>query len=205
MSGMVAARMLELVVAVTLGAALLALLALLHVLRGAARRRAVAHADVAVVLGAAVHEGRPSPVFAGRITHGVSLLECGMVDLLIFTGGQPPGCAAAESEIAAEYARTMGVEEDRIRVERRSTSTWTNLIEAIAIMEAEGKRSMLVVSDPMHMSRAMAMASSLGVSAAPAPTPVSGVRGPGARARFAVREALALVVFWVLRARGTGG
>lgn len=158
-------------------------------------------ADVAVVLGAAVRGDDPSPVFAGRIEHAVSLLEARAVEALVLTGGRPAGAPVAESEVARQYARSLGVDDSRILVEHHSTTTWTNLVEAAAVVEAAGYRSMLIVSDPLHMSRAMCMARKLALDAAPAPTARTGTRAPMGRVYMLAREVGALLRFSLLGTR----
>ncbi len=44
--------------------------------------------DAALVLGAAVWQGKPSPVFEERIKHAIKLYTQGKVHTLIFTGGK---------------------------------------------------------------------------------------------------------------------
>jgi uncharacterized SAM-binding protein YcdF (DUF218 family) len=46
----------------------------------------------------------------------------------------------------------------------------------------------LIVSDPLHMKRAMRMAAELGVEASPAPTPTSRYRSWATKAPFLARE-----------------
>ena len=48
-----------------------------------------AHADAAVVLGAAAWDKRPSPVFRERINHAITLYQSHRVGKIIFTGGTP--------------------------------------------------------------------------------------------------------------------
>src|ERR1700748_3122117 len=43
--------------------------------------------DAAIVLGAAAHGGRPSPVFQARLDYGLELYRQGRVRFLIATGG----------------------------------------------------------------------------------------------------------------------
>ena len=68
-----------------------------------------ARADVAIVLGAAVSGGEPSPVFRERIAHGVDLYEAGRVERLLFTGGRGEGTSIAESEAARVMAVAEGI------------------------------------------------------------------------------------------------
>src|SRR5687768_3339266 len=86
-----------------------------------------AHADVAIVLGAAVWDAEPSPVFAARIDHAIWLFEKGQMELLIFTGGRAEGDRLSEAEAARDYALAKGIPRSAIYLETTSTSTHGNL------------------------------------------------------------------------------
>ena len=58
--------------------------------------------DCAIVLGAAVSDSRPSPVFRARLDHGVTLYQKNIVEKLIFTGGIGAGDTQAESAVGAD-------------------------------------------------------------------------------------------------------
>ena len=75
------------------------------------------------------------------------------------------------------------------------------VIEAAAVVEAAGYRSMLIVSDPLHMGRAMSMARTLALEAAPAPTARAGTRTPMGRLYMLAREVAALLRFSLLKTR----
>lgn len=132
-----------------------------------------APADAAIVLGAAVWDTRPSPVFEERIRHAIDLYERGDVRALIFTGGLGQGDRLSEAEVAQEYATARGVPAERIFVESVSTITAENLQEANHIVEQQGFSRVLIVSDPLHMKRSIAIARGLGIDAHPSPTPTS--------------------------------
>jgi len=145
-------------------------------------------AGAAVVLGAAVWSDRPSPVFRERINHAVQLYNEGRVQKLIFTGGLAQGDQLAESEAAREYALTLGVPDQDILLETVSHNTCENLLQARQIMALNGIAQVLVVSDPMHMRRAMWLADALGVNALPSPTSTTRYQTFGSKASFLARE-----------------
>jgi uncharacterized SAM-binding protein YcdF (DUF218 family) len=151
-------------------------------------------ADVAIVLGAATTGDRPSPVFEERIRHGIALYRSGAVDALLFTGGRGDGAPVAESAVARGYALRAGIPAEAILTEEVSQTTQENLAQAHATMEPRGWDSAMIVSDPLHMMRALRMAEDLGIAAAPAPTPTSRYRGFLAKAGFLTRE----TVFYTL-------
>ena len=149
-------------------------------------------ADVAVVLGAAVHGHQPSPVFEQRIRHALVLYEKGTVARLLFTGGTAAGGGVAEAEVARRFALRRGVPARAILIENRSRTTQENLFEARKLMRAHRLSSAAIVSDPLHLARAVRMARDLGIDAYPAPTPTSRYRSWQAKAGFLARE----VVFY---------
>jgi uncharacterized SAM-binding protein YcdF (DUF218 family) len=145
-------------------------------------------ADVAIVLGAAVQGDRPSPVFEERIRHGVTLYRQGRVRRLLFTGGSAGGGEGTEAAVARRVALAMGVPAEAILIEENSHTTLQNLVEARPVMQSAGLRSVLLVSDPLHMKRALAMCAGLGMDCTGAPTPTSRYRGFLAKAEFLLRE-----------------
>ncbi len=147
-----------------------------------------APADAAVILGAAVYRDRPSPVFRERINHGIELYRSGQVDYLIFTGGLGNRDNIAESEAARAYALASGVPAGRILIETASIDTESNLAEARRIADEMGFERVLVVSDPFHMKRAMAIADDLGMNASASPTTTSRYRSVRSQAIFLIRE-----------------
>ncbi|MGD9780637.1 MAG: YdcF family protein [Kiritimatiellia bacterium] len=176
----------------TLGGLLLAIFAWLATLGTAiglygASDRAV-ESDCAIVLGAAAYGNRPSPVFEERIRHGIALYRTGLVSKIIFTGGYGTGAPRAESEVAAAYAVREGVPEADILVELRSRTTQQNLAEAKILMESNGLRTAILVSDPLHMRRAIWMAKDLDIPAVSSPTPTTRYRSFNTQFRFLRRE-----------------
>ena len=136
-----------------------------------------ATADAAVVLGAAVWGAEVSPVFRERINHGIDLYREGRVRKLIFTGGQGNPGEPTESSAARRYALRRGVPAEDILIEEKSHTTYENILYAKELAEAQGVRRVLVVSDPLHMKRAVTMARDMGLEADPSPTPTSRYRG----------------------------
>jgi len=135
------------------------------------------HADAAVVLGAAVWTTNVSPVFRERINHAISLYKNGQVRKLIFTGGQGNPGEPTESSAARDYALQSGVPASDILIEEKSHTTYENIVYAKQLADTHGIKNVLIVSDPLHMKRAMAMASDVGLTADPSPTPSTRYQG----------------------------
>ena len=152
-------------------------------------RDQAAPADTIIVLGAAAYDAVPSPVFKARIEHGLHLFDDGLAGTLIFTGGYGGGGARfAESQVARRYAMRQGVPETAILIESTSQTTYQNLFEARRLMQEHGLRRAIVVSDPLHMARALRLCRGLGIDALGSPTPTTRFRSFRTRWEFLARE-----------------
>lgn len=145
-------------------------------------------ADVAIVLGAAVSHDKPSPVFTERINHAINLYHAENVKKLIFTGGIGETQTLAEATIARNYAVSKQVKEQDIYIETDSLTTKQNLINAKQIVNQENFKSALLVSDGLHLKRAMLMAKDLGFNIKPSATPTSRYKSLKTKLPFALRE-----------------
>lgn len=145
-------------------------------------------ADAAIVLGAAAYESGPSPVYRERLNHAVLLYNEGYVSTIILTGGYGKGNKVSDAEIGARYVASLGVPEDDILLEKRSTVTRENLENAAEIMDRKGLSSALIVSDPLHMRRAMLLARDAGITAFTSPTRTSRYQSDDTKFDFLRRE-----------------
>ena len=127
-------------------------------------------ADAAIVLGAAVWSTSVSPVFRERINHAIELYRQGKVRKLIFTGGQGNSNEPTEAAAARAYALANGIPSQDILVEQKSHTTYENIVYAKQLADSNNIKKVLLVSDPMHMKRAMTMALDVGFDASPSPT-----------------------------------
>jgi uncharacterized SAM-binding protein YcdF (DUF218 family) len=145
-------------------------------------------ADAAVVLGAAVRTTGPSPVYVERINHAVELYRSGAVKYIIMTGGKGLGERVTEADAGREQAIAAGVPPDVILTETRSRDTRQNLANVKPIIAQHGIGKVLIVSDPLHMARAMQMAADEGLDAAPSPTPTTRYRTFVSQIPMLIRE-----------------
>lgn len=139
--------------------------------------RSEAPADAAIVLGAAVWSSGVSPVFRERINHGIELYQKGKVRKLIFTGGQGNPGEPTEAAAARDYALQSGVPLQDMLIEQKSHTTYENILYAKQVADAQGIKKVLIVSDPLHMKRAVLMARDAGLLAEPSPTPSTRYQG----------------------------
>lgn len=152
------------------------------------RQTATENADAAIVLGAAINSKGPTPVFRERIRHAITLYQAGRVGKLVLTGGIGEGMGQAESDSARQYAIGQGVPADDIYIETVSHTTLGNLEEARRVMQEHHLSSALIVSDPLHMKRAMRMAEDLGLAVHSSPTPTTMFQSASAQLPFLLHE-----------------
>lgn len=145
-------------------------------------------ADAIVVLGAAAYDAQPSPVFTERIRHGLDLYRRGYADRLIFTGGYGSGARFSESQVARRFALREGVPAQAILIETLSQTTFENLSRARDLMVEHRIQRIVVVSDPLHMARALRLCRELGIDALGSPTPSTRFRSFRTRWEFLLRE-----------------
>ncbi len=156
-------------------------------------------ADVAIILGAATDGREISPVFEERLNHGIWLYENGYVGNIILTGGYGEGNDRSDADIAKEYMVSQGILEEDILLEEKSTITEENLENAKIIMEQEGYDIALVVSDPLHMKRAMLMAKDYGITAYSSPTQTSAYVTKKSQLPFLAREVFFYTGYQIVR------
>jgi len=152
-------------------------------------RDQAAPADAIIVLGAAAYDAKPSPVFEERIRHGLDLYHQGYAPKLIFTGGfGGAGARFSESQVARRYALKQQVPGRDILIETRSRTTRQNLVEAKQVMRKHDMHKVIVVSDPLHMARALRLSKELGIDALASSTPSTRFRSFHTSWRFLLQE-----------------
>ena len=137
-------------------------------------------ADAIVVLGGGVQSNRElSEQSMRRTIMGIRLFRRGLAPVLVFSGGTA-GQTAAEADVMAALARELGIPAQRILVETVSFNTRSEAVEVARLIGPEGKRQILLVTDPFHMGRAQAVFERAGFVVRPAPSDpwVDGHRRP---------------------------
>jgi uncharacterized SAM-binding protein YcdF (DUF218 family) len=149
-------------------------------------------ADAAIVLGAAVWAGAPSPVLTARLAHALELFQKKQVNYIIVTGGTGTGDNLSEAEAGAQYLIENGVPASNIVLERDGRSTLQSLQAAAQLAAPLRLKRVLLVSDPFHMLRSLKMAHDLGFEAFASPTQTSPISTrPREEWLYMVREAIA--------------
>lgn len=155
-------------------------------------------ADAIIVLGCKLlPNGEPSGSLRARAEAGARLWLEGRAPVLITTGAShetPPG----EAVVAAAIARAMGVPEAAIRLEEKSRNTDGNFAFSVGLMP--GPR-VIVVTEPFHMARALAIAKAYRLDPIPYPVRSPAWERPMDRARLTVRDAVSFAWWRAERAR----
>ena len=121
--------------------------------------------DVVIVLGASTSPaGGPTPTLRRRVVKGVRIFEETGARALLLTGG-PAGRRPAEAEVMRDLARLAGVPEDRILIETEASTTFENARRSADIMRRHGWTRAVVVTDALHIPRALLAFRGVGVRA----------------------------------------
>jgi len=136
-------------------------------------------------------------VFAARLDHAETLYREGRAARVLVTGGRSPEDKVSEAAAGSVWLQAHGVPAAAILIEDRSRTTRQNLANAAEVLGADRTKLVLIVSDPLHMRRAMAMAAAQGFAALPAPTPTTRYRSLGTQLPFLAREVWFMHVHWL--------
>ncbi len=133
-------------------------------------------AGAIVVMGAAQYDGAPSPDLASRLEQAERLWRQHYASAVMVTGAKQPGDQFTEAEASARYLRAAGIPAGDI-LEAGGNDSWDNLADAAPTLLARGDKTVLVVTDPFHEARSLAIASSVGLDPYPTPTETSPIKG----------------------------
>lgn len=160
---------------------------LIQVLRGT-RDEGPASVDAILVLGRKLRNDGLTPVFIARLAHAESLWRQGSAPRIIVAGGLTGEASRSEAEAGRDWLLAQGVPAVALFTEDQSQHTLENLFFVRETLRAEGWRTLLLVSDPLHMARAAATAKGLGLATHRAPAtacpPSRGSLGWWKRAAF---------------------
>ena len=147
-----------------------------------------------IILGAKVKPGGVlSLSLKNRMDIAIPYLEQHPQVKVIVSGGQGADEEQTEASAMYDYLVRSGIDESRILIEDRSTSTFQNLAFSKALLPAD-VRDLTIVSNDFHLRRATYLANTLGfeVDVIAAPTPKS------VKLKSEIRERLALLKTYVM-------
>jgi vancomycin permeability regulator SanA len=151
----------------------------------------VERADAIVVLGAAQYNGRPSPLFKGRLDHAFLLWQQGRADLVVTVGSNQPGDVTTEAQAGRDYLVSHGVPASAVVALPVGHTTFDSLQAATGALHARSLTSAFLVSDPWHNARIEAIASDVGIAGYASATWTSADTTEETRARAYLRETFA--------------
>jgi uncharacterized SAM-binding protein YcdF (DUF218 family) len=151
-------------------------------------------ADAILVFGTAANYLTPAPDLEARLERALQLYQRGLAPIVAVTGGKRPGDLFTEGQISATWleAQPNGVPKDAIIIGGGADS-WDNVGSVAPALRARGVQSILVVTDPFHEDRAMAIVSSYGFSPSPTPSEHSPIHGV-AELGYLIKESVEVAV-----------
>ena len=142
-------------------------------------------AGAIVVMGAAQYDGVPSPDLRARLDEAGLLWHQGFAKTVVVTGSKEPGDRFTEAQAGARYLVSVARVPPHDIVEAGGSDSWGNLADAVPTLVARGDTTVLVVTDPFHEARSLAIASSLHLDPWPTPTRTSPIAGTATLPYFA--------------------
>ncbi len=123
--------------------------------------KAGAGADYVIVLGAQWKTGGPSYVLQKRLDAVLDYLLDNPETKVIVSGGKGSNEPISEAEGMATYLENMGISEERIILEDRSTNTHENLLYSSEFLQKD-KDSIVIITNNFHVFRALSLAKKQG-------------------------------------------
>lgn len=117
--------------------------------------------DCAVILGAGVRDGKPTPMLRDRLLTGIELYKNGGAKKLIMSGDHGSE-EYDEVNIMKSFAVENGIPDSDIFMDHAGFSTYDTVYRAKEIFEAD---NIIIVSQEYHLYRALYIAEKLGVKA----------------------------------------
>jgi uncharacterized SAM-binding protein YcdF (DUF218 family) len=118
-------------------------------------------ADAIVVLGRELVDDRPTPVYRARLDHALRLLGERWASEIVVSGGMTGRASLSEAAAGRDYLLSAGAPSAAVSIEERSRHTLENLFNVRETLRAKGLGRILLVSDPLHLARAAALARGL--------------------------------------------
>jgi vancomycin permeability regulator SanA len=120
----------------------------------------VPRTDVAVVFGAGLWDGEPSPYLAHRLDAAARLYRAGRIEVVLVTGDNSRK-DYDEPDAMRSYLRKHGVPDGRIVSDYAGFDTWDSCVRAKKIF---GVDRAVLISQGFHIRRAVALCQAAGVS-----------------------------------------
>ena len=155
--------------------------------------------DAILVLGAKSYKGtKYNPCLEARVEHAVNLFNQGFAKKIIMSGGDDVEDNKNEAETMKKIAQELKVSGKDIITEKRSTSSYENILFSKTIMKKQNIKSVIVVTEPFHSPRAFLVAkkAELNFSVSPTLTSQCWLRWKFG-SRYFLREPLAIIQYFI--------
>ena len=168
----------------------------------AAENPVVRQADVIVVLGTAQLNGKPGDALEARLIEAKRIYDLGYASSIITVGAGAPGDRTTEAASSKYWLRKNGIPAKKITAIEEGRDTLVSTKAYAAVMKKRYVSDVIIVTDPYHCKRAMAMANDQGVISTCSPVQ----SGPNTIAnsgyRYLLRETGAYLVYITVGKRG---
>jgi uncharacterized SAM-binding protein YcdF (DUF218 family) len=152
--------------------------------------------DAIVVLGASQYNGTPSPVFAARLNHALTLYKEHVSTHIVTVGGKEPGDRFTEAASGKTYLAAHGVPKSAITAVQTGRDTLSSLRAVKVQFSAHHWHTAVLVTDPWHELRSRNMARYLHIKAETSPERTGpAVASRGVEFRYIARETEADIYF----------
>jgi uncharacterized SAM-binding protein YcdF (DUF218 family) len=152
--------------------------------------------DAIVVLGASQYNGVPSPVFAARLAHAVTLYDEHVAAHIVTVGGKQPGDVYTEAAAGKTYLAAHGVPSSAIIAVQTGRDTLRSMQAVDAEFKARHWTTAVIVTDPWHELRSRTMARDLGIKAYTSPERTGpAVASRSVEIRYITRETEAYIYY----------
>ena len=151
-----------------------------------------------IVCGAGVNGSTPSRSMTDRLERALVWMDENPDSTVILSGGQGPGEDVSEAQAMYDWLAERGVDTARLLLEDKSASSYENLVNSLAIIQANGGDTagkIAILSSEYHLHRLGWMAKKLGCQPVLVPARTTKF---SLFLNYAIREACAMWRFWLL-------
>ena len=124
--------------------------------------RGIPGGEVLIVLGTTVNGTEPSPMLKQRLDAAIEYLNAYPSAKCIVTGGKGDDVNLSEAQCMFNYLTAAGIDENRITMEDRATTTVENLLNVRAMLDTN---EVDILSSDFHLYRAGLIAKDAGFTA----------------------------------------
>lgn len=153
------------------------------------------NADAIIVLGCASRYDRPSLTLKNRLDAAIVYMNDNPNTVAVLSGGVDDGASRSEAAIMQDYMVSCGIDESRLIKEEHATSTETNFILSMELInkKLEPDSSVVFSTTRFHVLRAELTAKKLGITSV-------GIPADGAwitTVNDYIRESFVIVYYWL--------